>query len=158
MKKVIHRSLSVVLALSVWASAALAQVQPKETVVVGSVSVASVDALTKFLTDLGIPKALNLDVKNGLESAPFLGPNTVATDKPFGVSVVAGDPHKLFPFEDSVFMSVPVVPGKVTPADLAAGGGKAVAGTTDTFTGVGGAMVVVRRTRSRPRGRSACRR
>jgi len=146
MKKVTRRTLSVVLALSVWASAAVAQEAPKATVVVGSVSVSSADALTKFITDLGFPMGPGMDIKSDLESAPFLGSNTVATDKPLGVTVLAGDPHKLFPFQDSVLASVPVVPGKATAADLTAAGGKTVEGTTDTFSGVGGAMILVRRT------------
>ncbi len=143
-----RRVLPVLLALAVSASVGLAQVPApaKDPVVVGRFSLASIDALNKFLTDLGLPLNNSIDLKPGLESAPFLGAGTVASDKPVGVVVLAGDPHKLFPIQDSVFISVPVMPGKATAADLMAAGGKAVEGTTDTFSGVGGAMQLVRRT------------
>ncbi len=135
MLKLSRRSLSVLLALCV-TSASIAQDQPatpaKEPVVVARYSIASLDALTKFTGDLGIP--MPMDYKTQMETAPFLSAGAVATDKPIGMVMIAGDPHKFMPMEDSMAIIVPVNAGKSTPEALAAAGAAAVPGQKDTFT------------------------
>lgn len=120
--------------------------QDKPPVVVGRVSLSSIDDFSKFITDIGVPTSPTLNLKDGVEGMPFVGQGSVDTSKPMGVSVLAGDPHKLFPIQDSIISSAPINAGKVTAVNVTAAGGTAVEGTTDTFKTGGGAGPTIRRT------------
>ncbi|HVT82327.1 MAG TPA: hypothetical protein VHM90_16915 [Phycisphaerae bacterium] len=138
MRTLTRRSLAACFALAV-AGACIAQDQPaapQGPVVVMRYSVSSVDNVNKLIAELGIP--FPMDIKSQLESAPFLAPGSLATDRPMGMVIVAGDPHKITPFQDSMAIVVPVNAGKSTPEALTAAGATPIQDQKDTFS-MGGA-------------------
>ncbi|HEY4330902.1 MAG TPA: hypothetical protein VGN88_14260 [Phycisphaerae bacterium] len=135
MTRLSHRALPVLLALcAASANLAHAQDKPKDPVVVARLSIGSIDAFNKLIADLGLAGVGDFDIKRNLEEAPFLGKDTIAMDKPIGVAIMVSDSHKLFPFEDSFVMGVPVMPGKVLPADLRTAGGTALDAVPNGFS------------------------
>lgn len=122
------------IAAAAWAQTPAATPPAKEVVVVGRLSIASLDALSKTLTELGVPNDAITELREGAEDAPFLGKGALAMDKPLGMVVIAAAGHRLLPIMDSVVIAMPVVAGKVTETDLRVAGGKAVEGSPGTFS------------------------
>jgi hypothetical protein len=132
MKKLARRMLPLVMALSLVAPL-MAQDQPKTATPVARFSIASVDAIVKLATELGIPHADQM--KTGIESAPFLAPGTLDTTKPLGFVIMAADPLKLLPnMENNFVVGIPVLSGKLTMDDLTKAGAKPVEGEPNTVS------------------------
>ena len=92
-------------------------------------SVASFDAITQLVTDLGLPVT---NYQATLESqVPFLGPGSVAGDRPFGVVLLASDDTRNLQ-QNAVFV-IPAVPGKVTAEALTQAGAKPVDGQPGSY-------------------------
>jgi hypothetical protein len=92
-------------------------------------SVASFDAITQLVTDLGLPVT---NYQATLESqVPFLGPGSVAGDRPFGVVLLASDDTRNLQ-QNAVFV-IPTVPGKVTAEALTQAGAKPVDGQPGSY-------------------------
>jgi hypothetical protein len=132
MKKLACRLIPFVLAAS--AGAAFAQEAPAggaESVTFARLSIASIDAVNKLLTDLEAPTADPLIAE--LERLPFLGAGAVAHDKPLGLLLTASPNAPLFS-PQAVVAAVPLAAGKATADDLTKAGAKPVEGKTDTVT------------------------
>jgi hypothetical protein len=85
-------------------------------------SVVSVEAANKLITDLGIPVP---NLKTEVEGTfPFLGPDTVAADKPLGVIMLASDDDDP---DEATIVAIPPAEGKVSADDLAKAGAKLLA-------------------------------